>query len=158
MAKNLDKKLKNILKEEKKSYLFNIAIKSQNKILERFGKEEDVDGDPFEPLKDPTKKERKSKGYGRSHPILKRTCNLKKSIKVIPRFNSMDWEITSLSYGEHLHKGRSNMEPRRILDLPREFKEGGKEESLIFNQTNENLQSRVSEIIQELSNRIDELV
>ena len=69
----------------------------------------------------------------------------------------MDWEITSLDYGEHLHKGRSNMEPRRILDLPKEFKEGGSEEASIFEQTNENLKSRVSEIIQELSDRIDEL-
>ena len=69
----------------------------------------------------------------------------------------MNWVVDSLYYGDYLHDGRHNMEPRRILDLPKEFQIGGKKELSAFNKVNENLKSRALKIMQELSDRIDNL-
>ena len=160
MAKNPDKQLKNILKEEKISYLAGIAAGSQKTMLDNFKQEKDVDGDDFMGLEVSTGKDRKRQGYGRYHDILQRTKTLMNSIKVIPDFKSMSWIIDSVDYGEYLHDGIDSNAGKKqwnILNLPKEWDTGGKEESIAFNQINDNLKTRVSEIIQELANRINNL-
>ena len=160
MAKNLDKQLKNILREEKISYLNGIAIGSQKTMLDNFKQEKDVDGEDFMGLEDSTARIRKKEGYGGYHKILQRTKTLMNNIKVIPDFKSMSWIIDSVDYGEYLHDGIDSKKGKKqwnILNLPKKWDTGGKEESIAFNQINDNLKTRVSEVIQEIANRIDNL-
>ena len=159
MANNQDKILKNILQEEKMSFMSKVAFEARRTILKNFDGEKDVDGNNFAELEKATENDRFYNGFPKKHPILRRTGKLRNSISVVTDFNSMSWEVdSSTDYGEHLHKGRSNMKPRRILDFPEDFKEGGKSREKIFNQFDNNLKTRVSEVIQELSDRIDSLL
>ena len=157
MAKNIGNELINILNQEKQSYLSKVAFGSRKEILKNFDNEKDVDEKPFAKLEKATEDDRQSRGFPRKHPILKRTGKLRNSIKITPNLKSMNWSIDSVDYGEHLHEGRSNMKKRRILDLPMEWNIGGKEESLLFSQVNNNLETRGLKIIQELHDKIDKL-
>ena len=145
MAKSVADQLLKILNEEMSSHLSNIAIGSKELILERFDREEDVDGDDFKELKDSTRKERRSKGYGGAHPILKRTGNLRKSIKVIPSLGSKNVKIESAYYGSYLNDGRSDMEPRRILEFPKEWDVDGSERIKSFSKTHERTMKRLED-------------
>ena len=143
MAKTeLNQPLK-ILKEEFSSHLSNIAIGAKKLILERFDAEKDVDGNPFAKLQPATVRNRK----GSANPILKRTSNLRNSIEVAPNFKSMNIKIDSLDYGHHLNDGRSNMKPRRIIEFPKEWIEGGSERENSFSETEARFSKRLKDFI-----------
>ena len=147
MAKNLATKLKKILNEEFSSYLSSLAMASEEKILKNFDNEKDVDGEPFEPLKDSTRKERRSKGYKGSHPILKRTKNLRNNIKVKANMATMGFDLDPPFYADFLNDGRSDMEPRKIVELPDDWNEGGSKRRVIFNKLKVNLENRLIDAI-----------
>ena len=126
-------KFKAIFNQEFSLFLSEVASGAEKQMLSNFDKEKDVDGEPFEPLKDSTRKERKSKGYGGSHPILKRTKNLRNSIKVIADLGAKNVAIDYPFYAEYLNDGRSDMEPRKIIDMPDDWKVGGSKRDSSYN-------------------------
>ena len=147
MATNLADKLKSILSEEFTLFLSDVAAGAEKQMLSNFDKEKDVNGEPFEPLKDSTRKERRSKGYKGSHPILKRTKNLRNSIKVIVDVGAKNHSIDSPFYAEYLNDGRSDMEARIITEFPDDWQVGGSKRSLVFNKMSNNLENRLIDAI-----------
>ena len=151
MAKNAVKELLKIFDEEFLSYLSNMSIGIQKTILDRFNSEKDVDNKPFASLKQSTKDSRRKK-YGET-PILKRTRNLRNSIKVVPDFDAKNLRIDSLEYGEHLNDGRSNMKPRRIMEFPKEWATGGRERKKSFSKASIRIEERFKDFIDIYKNR-----
>ena len=147
MAKSVANQLIKILDEEMSSHLSNVAIGSKKLILDRFDREEDVDGEDFAKLKDSTRKERRSKGYGGSHPILKRTSKLRNSIEVTSNFKSMTTKIDSVDYGYYLNDGRDNMDARRIIEFPKEWHIGGIESIKSKSKANKRIEERFIDFI-----------
>ena len=147
MATNLADKLKSILSEEFTLFLSDVAVGAEKQILSNFDKEKDVNGDDFAQLKDSTKKERRSKGYGGSTPILKRTKNLRNNIKVIADMGAKNIAIDSPFYAEYLNDGRSDMEARIITEFPDDWQVGGSKRNLVFNKMATNLENRLIDTI-----------
>ena len=94
-----------------------------------------------------TKKERRSKGYGGSTPILKRTKNLRNNIKVIADMGAKNLAIDSPFYAEFLNDGRSDMEARIITEMPDDWQVGGSKRNLIFNKMANILENRLIDAI-----------
>ena len=147
MASNLSDKLMAIFDEEYSSFLSDVASGATKQMLSNFDKEKDVNGEPFEPLKDSTRKERRSKGYGGSHPILKRTKNLRNNIKVEANMATKSFTLDPPFYADFLNDGRSDMEPRKIVELPDDWNEGGSKRRVIFNKLKVNLENRLIDAI-----------
>ncbi len=147
MATNLADKLKSILSEEFTLFLSKVASGAEKQILSNFDKERDINGNPFEPLKDSTRKERRSKGYRGANPILKRTKNLRNNIKVEPNINTKSISIDSPFYAEYLNDGRSDMEPRKIIEMPDDWQVGGGKRNSMFNKMSNNLENRLIDAI-----------
>ena len=140
-------KFKAIFNEEFSLFLSEVAAGAEKQMLSNFDKEKDVNGGNFAQLKDSTRKERKSKGYGGSHPILKRTKNLRNSIKVIVDVGAKNHSIDSPFYAEYLNDGRSDMEARIITEFPDDWQVGGSKRSLVFNKMSNNLENRLIDAI-----------
>ena len=147
MASNLSDKLMAIFDEEYSSFLSDVASGATKQMLSNFDKEKDVNGNSFAPLKDSTIKERRSKGYRGANPILKRTKNLRNSIKVIPDMGAKNIAIDSPFYAEYLNDGRSDMEPRTIIEFPDNWDLGGSEDTRALNKTITNLENRYEDFI-----------
>ena len=133
MAKSLEAKGKKILKDTFKEYLSRLAFEIRREIINNFDSEKDVDGDRFKRLKKPTEDSRKSLGFHAKRPILRRTGKLRNSISVKSNFKSKNVEIiSSVKYAKHLNDGRSNMDPRRIIETPKILQpDGAKSQKLI---------------------------
>ena len=153
MAKSVTNQLLKILDEEMLSHLSNIAVGSKKLILDRFDREKDVDGKNFAKLQPATVKDRKSKGYGGEHKILKRTKDLRNSIEVTPNFKSMNIKIDSIDYGHYLNDGRSNMEPRRIIEFPKEWAIRGIERKQSMSRASEGIEKRFMDFIDIYTNK-----
>lgn len=135
MANELTNKVDALFRD----YLKKIAMESENLILKRFDKEQDVDGKKNfnkAPLKKSTQEDRKRKGYPKSRPILRRTGKLRDSIKVSVDDLAIELK-SSLPYAEDLNDGNhsgfwggrkinADMKPRKFLKFPKEIKTGGK--------------------------------
>ena len=146
MASTTLDKLKAILSEEFSSWLSEVAAGAEKQMLSNFDKEKDVNGNPFEPLKPSTVKERKSKGYG-AGPILKRSGSLRNSIKVRPNMITKSFDIDYDDHAEYLNDGRSDMEPRTIIEFPDNWDSGGSEDTRALNKTITNLENRYEDFI-----------
>ena len=147
MAKNLADKLKSIFDEEYSLFLSEVASGAEKQMLSNFDKEKDVNGNSFAPLKDSTIKERRSKGYRGANPILKRTKNLRNNIKVKANMATMGFDLDPPFYADFLNDGRSDMEPRKIVELPDDWNEGGSKRRVIFNKLKDNLENRLIDAI-----------
>ena len=147
MASTTLDKLKAILSEEFSSWLSEVAAGAEKQMLSNFDKEKDVNGNSFAPLKDSTIKERRSKGYKGSHPILKRTKNLRNNIKVEANMATKSFTLDPPFYADFLNDGRSDMEPRKIIELPDDWNEGGSKRRVIFNKLKVNLENRLIDAI-----------
>ena len=147
MASNLAAKLKSILSEEFNSFLSDVAVGAEKQMLSNFDKEKDVNGNSFAPLKDSTIKERRSKGYRGANPILKRTKNLRNNIKVEANMATKSFTLDPPFYADFLNDGRSDMEPRKIIELPDDWNEGGSKRRVIFNKLKANLENRLIDAI-----------
>ena len=146
MASTTLDKLKAILSEEYSSWLSEVAAGAEKQMLSNFDKEKDVNGNSFAPLKPSTVKERKSKGYG-AGPILKRTKSLRNSIKVRPNMITKSFDIDYDDHAEYLNDGRSDMEPRTIIEFPDDWDSGGSEDTRALNKTIINLENRYEDFI-----------
>ena len=149
----IETRLNKILDKHLLRYFNRVAIKANKTMLNNFDQEKDVDGNNFAPLKSSTIKDRIYRNYG-AGPILKRTRKLRNSIKVTPVLKKATWIIDSVDYGEDLHDGRSNMQPRRILDFPKELYPGGSENEKILSTINDDLIGDVIKIINELGAKL----
>ena len=143
MARNKEKKLLSIFKEEFSLFYQKVANNAQRQVLKNMKSGKDVNGDNFAKLTKYTRDERKRLGY--TGPILERTKNLRNSIKYIADTSSMSITSDSLDYGDYLNDGRSDMAPRKILELPNNWKSGGKERDLLYNKTKEKFIDRVKD-------------
>ena len=140
-------KFKAIFNQEFSLFLSEVASGAEKQILSNFDKEKDVDGNDFEPLKDSTRKERRSKGYRGANPILKRTKNLRNSIKVIADLGTKNVAIDYPFYAEYLNDGRSDMKSRRIIDMPDDWKVGGSKRDSSYNAMLDRWDDRMKDFI-----------
>ena len=143
MARNKEKKLLSIFKEEFSLFYQKVANNAQRQVLKNMKSGKDVNGDNFAKLTKYTRDERKRLGY--TGPILERTKNLRNSIKFIADTSSMSITSDSLDYGDYLNDGRSDMEPRRILEFPKEWDVDGSEMIKSLSKTHERTMKRLED-------------
>ena len=150
MAKNKAQRAIKILKKEYSVYLKTVAQKTQDQVLSNFDNEEDVNGNRFAPLKDFTRDQRERQGYGRSGPILKRTNKLRKGLKCValPSKETIEFRY-SVDYAEYLNDGRDNMDERKIIEMPDNYKIGGSDREVLYKNFEEKVLSGIADILKE---------
>ena len=152
MAKDKTKEMLEIFDNEYKKYLSNVVSKIQKQTSANFKKEKNVDGEAFAPLKNFTINEKKELGFGNKR-ILERTGALERSIKFSYDHSKYEIKVDSVSYAEELNDGRAKkpaMKPRRITELPKNWKSGGKDRVKLLNNFTDTLKQKLSKIINEM--------
>tara|TARA_R100000152_G_C6781055_1_gene214830 strand:+ start:3696 stop:4145 length:450 start_codon:yes stop_codon:yes gene_type:complete len=132
----------NILNEEWDKASERIRSRIERQILNNFDQEKDVDGNPFHPLTGTTKKIRREKGTWPGK-ILNETGKLRSGLKVSYIPVTKEWKVeANTDYARELNYGRSNMQPRKFLEIPKNWA-GGKDYQREFNKFARNLFERI---------------